>query len=506
MTSMDVLSECVIHKILSYLSFQEAAKLSLVSKTWLQAWLTHPNLEFTLLSSKHGYNIHDRKIVDQVMERYRQTKVPIEKFHLSVTIFAHPFAFPHMDKWLDIAIQNGVKDLSCEVSLPSYPFPIFTFLAPKSLRELVLSGCNLMDHSLSTPTTQVASCHSLRKLSLTEVGLDDNMLRALLNCCPLIDDFIIVHCRLLTKIELRNLQNIKSVSISCCRNQGVTIQAPTLQHLSYIGCFREESPVLDIVECRKLKSLQLTDMRISEVFLQRLISTSQFLESLTLDNVSTRLERFKICGSQSLKFFAISNCKGLREINAPNLVSLEYDGDQIPELKIAKRSRQLKKSEIYLDSLKNLNATWFGELRRFLSKSSSWSLVSLSFEECSEINMKDLVLNHKVVTPKVNDLVVCIESSDKYPTLVDALLWSCHPKRLVLKSSIEMISCFMDRLMYMKNSRHSICHGSKRLNSQLKEVKAYKFDSEHQCVELESGELAMRDLTETETVSFQLYW
>ncbi|KAH0781932.1 hypothetical protein KY290_001530 [Solanum tuberosum] len=185
----------------------------IVFKTWLQY-------------------IHDRKIVDQVMESYRQTKVPIEKFHLSVTIFAHPFAFPQMDKWLDIALQNGVKDLSCAVSLPSYPFPIFTFLAPKSLRELVLSGCNLiLDHSLSVTTTQVISCHSLRKLSLTEVGLDDNMLRALLNCCPLIDDFIIEHCRLLTKIEVRNLQNIKSVSISCCRNQSVTIQAPTLQHL-----------------------------------------------------------------------------------------------------------------------------------------------------------------------------------------------------------------------------------------------------------------------------------
>ncbi|XP_049347726.1 putative F-box/LRR-repeat protein At3g59170 [Solanum verrucosum] len=433
MTSMDVLSECVIHKKLSYLSFQESAKLSLVSKTWLQAWLTHPNLEFTLLSSKHGNNIHDRKIVDQVMERYRQTKIPIEKFQLSVTILSlhRPFVFPQMDKWLGIALQNGVKDLSCEVSLPSYPFPIFTFLAPKSLRELVLLGCNLiLDHSLSITTTQVISCHSLRKLSLTEVGLDDNMLRALLNCCPLIDDFIIEHCRLLTKIELRNLQNIKSVSISCCKNQSVTIQTPTLQHLSYFGCFLEDSPVLDIVECRNLKSLQLIDMRISEGFLQCLISTSQFLERLTLDYVSTRLERFKICGSPSVKFLAIENCKGLQEIDAPNLVSLEYDEDQIPELKVAKRCRQLKKSQLCLDSLKILNAEWFGELRKFLSKSSSWSLVSLNFEECSEINLKDLVLHHTVATPKVNDLVVRIESSDKCPTLlVDALLWSCHPKK-----------------------------------------------------------------------------
>ncbi|KAH0725699.1 hypothetical protein KY284_001564 [Solanum tuberosum] len=160
-----------------------------------------------------------------------------------------------MDKWLGIALQNGVKDLSCE----------------------------------SITTTQVISCHSLRKLSLTEVGLDDNMLRALLNCCPLIDDFIIEHCRLLTKIE-------------------------------------------------------------------RLISTSQFLERLTLDYVSTRLERFKICGSPSVKFLAIENCKGLQEIDAPTLVPLEYDGDQIPELKVAKRCRQLKKSQLCLDSLKILNA------------------------------------------------------------------------------------------------------------------------------------------------------
>jgi len=245
-------------------------------------------------------------------------------------------------------------------------------------------------------------------------------------------------------------------------------------------------------------------MRISEGFLQRLISTSQFLESLTLDNVSTRLERFKICGSQSLKLLTIDNCNGLREIDAPNLVSLEYDGDLIPQLKIAKESHQLKNSRISLHRLKNLNAAWFGEVREILSKSSSWSLVSLRFWECNEINTNDLVLHHTVATPKVNDLTVYIDlSSGKYPTvLVDDLLWSCHPKRLNLKSNIETISCFMDRLMYMKNSRHSTCHESKRHKySQLKEVKVSKFDLEYQSVELESGELA-----EMKAISFELYW
>ncbi|XP_049347728.1 FBD-associated F-box protein At3g52670-like [Solanum verrucosum] len=398
MTSMNVLSVCVIHKILSYLSFQEAAKLSLVSKTWLQAWLAHPNLEFAF-----PYGLGDDKIVDQVMERYCQTKTPIEKFQLSISIpvFHCRIVFPQIDKWLRIPLQNGIKDLTCEVYEPSYPFPIFTFLTTNSSRQLVLLGCNLMVHSLSTvTTTQLASSHSLRKLSLTQVQLDDNMLRAMLNCCPLIDDFIIEHCHSLTNIELQNLQNIKSVSISCYENQSVKIQAPTLQHLFYFGCCWKKSPILDIVECQNLKFLQLADMWISEGFLQHLISTSQFLENLALVNVSTRLERFKICGSQSLKLLTIDNCNGLWEIDAPNLVSLEYDGDLIPQLKIAKESHQLKNSRISHHRLKNLNVAWFGELREILSKSTSWSLVFLRFWECNEINTNDLVLHHTVATPK----------------------------------------------------------------------------------------------------------
>ncbi|MCD9560577.1 hypothetical protein HAX54_019294 [Datura stramonium] len=105
-----------------------------------------------------------------------------------------------------------------------------------------------------------------------------------------------------------------------------------------------------------------------------------------------------------LKFLAIEHRKGFWEIDAPNLVSLRYEGDQIPELKIAKESGQLKNSRIGLHSLKNLNAAWFGELKKFLSYSTSWSLVSLRFELCNEINRKDLELHHTVATPEVEIL------------------------------------------------------------------------------------------------------
>ncbi|WMV47113.1 hypothetical protein MTR67_040498 [Solanum verrucosum] len=130
--------------------------MSILSKTWMQAWSTLPNLKFI---------VHRRKgniqIVDTIMERYRDGEVPIEKFELSKLFGdSHPI-FPLVDKWLDIAIQNGVKDLI--LNYTSYPMPIFAILRAKSLRKLILKSCPLLPLSL---TNGVVNNNSLRKLSL----------------------------------------------------------------------------------------------------------------------------------------------------------------------------------------------------------------------------------------------------------------------------------------------------------------------------------------------------
>nr|XP_016453074.1 PREDICTED: FBD-associated F-box protein At3g52670-like isoform X1 [Nicotiana tabacum]XP_016453075.1 PREDICTED: FBD-associated F-box protein At3g52670-like isoform X1 [Nicotiana tabacum]XP_016453076.1 PREDICTED: FBD-associated F-box protein At3g52670-like isoform X1 [Nicotiana tabacum]XP_016453077.1 PREDICTED: FBD-associated F-box protein At3g52670-like isoform X1 [Nicotiana tabacum]XP_016453078.1 PREDICTED: FBD-associated F-box protein At3g52670-like isoform X1 [Nicotiana tabacum]XP_0164530 len=481
----DILPECLIQKILSYCSFKRAAKMSILSKTWLQAWLTLPNLKFRARYYK------DVEITDTILERYRDNNIPIDTFEFlnCLESYSREVFFPPIGKWLDIALQNGVKDIVYEDPrrlVRSYPLPIFKILAAKSLRELVMEGCDLMLRgSLSGGVT---NCISLRKLSLSYVRLDNNMLQTLLNSCPLIDTFILEYCPGLEKIELLNLQKIKSVSIKTRGNQRVKIQAPTLERLFCCGAL-EESPMLDVVEYQNLKSLELSGMNISDGFLQHLFSRSQSLESLILDNVCKGLERFKICGSQSLRILQIKDREDkVGEIDASNLVSLEYMGDQIPKLKIAKESSQLKRSHIRLDfwSGNNLNASWFRKLRIFLLSSISWSQVSLYFHKCNEINMKDLRLHHRVATPQVNVLNVYIKSRKGLPTFVDALLWSCHPRKLMLTSTVEMVTCFTDRLMYMKNS--------KPLYSQLKDVKAYKFDCKYEA------------LTEKKKVYFLLDW
>ncbi|XP_016445379.1 putative F-box/LRR-repeat protein At3g18150 [Nicotiana tabacum] len=183
----DILPDYLIHKILSYLNPEEAAPMKIISKTWLHVWLmTKANLVFDVRSRK------DIRIVDKIMEIYRDRKFPIDEFVFqSIREFDSREVFFLYDKWLGVALQN-----------------------------------------------------------------DEQMLQALLTSCPLIVSLTLEHCGGLTKIELLNLQKIRSVSIGMNRNQHVKIHTPTLEHLSYFGA-RENLPMLDIVERQNLKSLEI---------------------------------------------------------------------------------------------------------------------------------------------------------------------------------------------------------------------------------------------------------
>ncbi|KAG5611655.1 hypothetical protein H5410_022936 [Solanum commersonii] len=401
--TIDILPECVIEKIVSYLSFEDAAKMSILSKIWLRSLFTHPNIDF-----KYPFGGgRNSELVDTIMDRYRDRKIPIDKFELSY----YNFSYHIIVKWLDIAVTNGAKYVFFKVY--NFLLPIFTILAGKSLTELVVESCTLIPVSFFSGVT---NCTSLRKLSLT----DENMLQTLLNCCPLIVNFIFDLCWGSKKIELLNLHKIKSVYIKNMRelNQLVKIQAPTLEHLIYEGYI---SGKLDIVECENLKSLDISHVKISDGFLQNLIS-----------------------GSQSLKGLKIQFCGNIMEIDSSNLESLVYMGYKIPKLKIARESRQLKHLKIVPNCSGSLKAAWFCNLREFLSNSISCPKVSLDLSQCNEINLTDLQLHHGVATPKVDILnVICTWRNGECPTFLDALLWSCHPRRLNIISTSATFKCFI---------------------------------------------------------------
>ncbi|KAM3327052.1 hypothetical protein P3S67_002178 [Capsicum chacoense] len=458
----DILPECLIQRILCFLSYKEEVKMSILSKTWLEASLTLPNLKFTVDHSNGNMKI----VADNIMDRYRKGKIAIEKFELGTTPsrdnYVSSRVLSHIDKWLDIAIQNGVKDL---VLTPgSHRLPIFTILAAKSLRELVLEYCNLMPVSLSSG---VVNCNSLRKLSLLNVKLDENMHKTLLNSCPVIVSLILRYCAGLENIELLNLQKIKSVSIQKCKNQHVKIEASTLEHFSYSSFFFKG---LDVFECQNLKSLELP-------------------------------ERFSTLKSRSLKILKLRAFFGVMETDTPNLVSIEYEGCQIPELKFARESIKPKHSKILLSLDNDVNATWFGKLMKFLSNSISWSQVSI---KCNTIKMNDWHPDYRVAAPQVDVLNLNIRSFRDCPAFVEAFLLSCYPRRLNLCSSIQMNKFFINRLMYMKKVSHPAYHERKHWNRKLKEIKA--FDVNNKPLQLKSEKRVIRSPTERKEVYFLLDW
>lgn len=138
-----------------------------MSKTWLQVWSNLPNLDFTIDYLKDN----DMKIVDDIMRRYWDGKIPIQKFELSVETFIEDshevLLVPMIDKWLGVVLRNGVKHLT----MSSYPLFIFSILAVNSVRKLVLEYCTLL------PSVVVVNCNSLRKLSLSYLTCDENMLQ-----------------------------------------------------------------------------------------------------------------------------------------------------------------------------------------------------------------------------------------------------------------------------------------------------------------------------------------
>uniref|UniRef100_M1DS32 ZF-HD homeobox protein n=1 Tax=Solanum tuberosum TaxID=4113 RepID=M1DS32_SOLTU len=398
----DTLPEGAIHKILSNLNYVEASRMTILSRTWLQAWLTNPNLLFVACSgaeeraewSTRGKI--DIDIVDKIIKRYRDEKIPIDKFELSIDIGKPTgYIFFSIDKWFDIALQNG--------------------------------------------------------------------------------------------FEVRNLQNIRSLHIMIEKKQSVEIEAPTLEYLSYSSYSLDE---LDIVEYPNLESLELSGSFASRRFK---IGRSKSLRVLKINNLR------------------INNCQKI-EVDAPNLVSLEYEGDYLPQLKLAKESSKFK-NLIFNSNKHSLDDKWFCRLIEFLSNSTSWSQVSIQVSvdiyRCGEINMEHLKRHYRVSTPQVDVLDVIIEPRDDSPTFVDALLWCFRPRRLNISSSFKIIIYLISRLLYMKNSSDSTSHEDEPQLVQLKEVRAYKFDGKNESwhpVKPKSMKLKTGDPNNIEKFYFLLNW
>ncbi|XLT07922.1 hypothetical protein HN51_053721 [Arachis hypogaea] len=131
--------------------------------------------------------------------------------------------------------------------------------------------------------------------------------------------------------------------------QEVYIDARNLENLCYHALDMDAPFKLILDSCTNLRWLSLQNLRSPNKWFLEQFYRIPFLESLMLHNCSMfEHERINI-PSPELKFFSLSHCYNLKEVNidAPNLLSCEYDGKGNPVISFLRISNQLELNAHY---------------------------------------------------------------------------------------------------------------------------------------------------------------
>ncbi|MED6137393.1 hypothetical protein PIB30_064663 [Stylosanthes scabra] len=360
------LPQAILHDILGRLPDKDAAKTCVLSKLWKETWFSFPILS---VCSWNFFKWHDlpgdklyvlTEYVTKRLMRLRDQHLTIKEVKLNLTfIIERRQVYHHIDRWIRIAIESGIEVLELGLVGASVGnwcnFPLCLIQA-KSLTKLVLSGGIRLDPAFLNHSLEF---FSMRTLSLSHVLFGvEGVMEHFISHCPLIEHLTLEFCNVdnplsigdppgsrfyrVKSLSLHGLQKLKGASVKGIRE--VYIGAPNLENLIYHAPLDgDESFVLNLDSCTNLKCLTLFYLRSPKKWLLELLCKTPFLESLMLHKCSLS-ERIDISGPQ-LKFFELSNCyDNVEEVNidAPNLLSCKYIGDDKPIISFQRISDQLE--------------------------------------------------------------------------------------------------------------------------------------------------------------------
>ncbi|WJX86352.1 hypothetical protein P8452_68670 [Trifolium repens] len=358
------LPKIILHNILSRLPEEDAARTSVLSKTWLEIWYTFPILSLSdikIISAVPHQPVEDlpRKSKDFIeyvkttLFRFWDRRLAIKEFKLSVKCFELGYTSKDVDLCLKLASESGVEVLKlCNVlnkkdeeELGEWYVLPKCVIEVKSLTKLVLEGRIRVDQAFMN--------HSIKFFSLKELYLfhvffeDEQAIEHLISYCPLIELITLIFRSAMKSLTMHALQKLKKVDIKGIEELYID-EAPSLETLHYY-CEDLDTPFkIDSIQCENLKelflSLNMTTIITTKWFLE-LFLKFRFLERLELC-CGTMSEQINI-SSVRLKFLTLSCSFTLKEANidAPNLVSctIYYSfGDSKPIVSFLRTSSQLE--------------------------------------------------------------------------------------------------------------------------------------------------------------------
>lgn len=396
-----------------------------------------------------------QSVIDDSLINLRFQKAIIEKFRLSLKLSYLKNA-SCIDEWIRLATNNCIKELDfyikCRDGKDWYSLPGTTFTA-KSLMVLRLGGFKLewpliVDHINLT---------KLRELSLTDVFLEERIILEICSACPAIEDLSLIRCRGVKDLLISDLPKLLKLTIH---------QANEIQPWKYRSR-RCNSPLeFDLNTFKLLKELSITFEQITDSMVENLVSELPLLEKLEL-NVCLKLTKRKF-SSRILRHLAFCSGKSLMEIeiDTPNLHHFEYGAPKLPVI-FSMMTSSLQESYLVLFPSNQISASWFQNLKEYISRFEQLSKLVLSIQSTTNtFNVEEL--NGTVSCPLSVVQHVKIKQfmeSVNFETLLDGLLWTCHPETLSIERSWEHNGYFIQFLREKLIQREiaPVCCDSRRI-------------------------------------------
>ncbi|KAL3645012.1 hypothetical protein CASFOL_010192 [Castilleja foliolosa] len=406
-------AEAVIQRLQSFLTGKEAARTTILSRSWHRAWLTRPNLDFDDNHFKTSHNQNDafKKHAKKTIERYEQSNVQIESFDLCMDIGGQYGRADLAYKLILKALRIGVTRLCLRLSKSSFDLPNEVFDAD-NLVELSVSGC-----AITLDDRVVIKCRRLKSLIFDDnVFITINTVSKIVSSCP-------------------SIENLSIFSISYDWFGSATAMA--------FGVVDNLIP--------RLRCLVLGYESFKTLFLGDLLSRFPFLKDFTLylkysrKNIDTVFEEGIQISNSSLERIKLvlqgfqgddEGRKPRVKFDVPSVRKFTFESDVIPCLSFMSThpSREWESHvSIQCNYYYGFSAFWFNELSELLTELSQ-SKTHLSLKVGGNTSSFDYKVRDKIIQSlrkhELENLTIDMTGLPYlscYP-LLDGLFRLCRPK------------------------------------------------------------------------------
>ncbi|KAI3521671.1 hypothetical protein L1887_11143 [Cichorium endivia] len=432
------------HQIQSHLPVKEAARTSVLSKSWLHAWSTIPFLRFPPTAAIYYDNEQDRKymeeVVNRTMTRYLRDNIPIESIDLLIDLKNQESA-SLAEKWIrPLGIKCRLKRLSLGIfvgktaSLITLPAEI---LSGQALTDIDISCSSIIGSQMNpvsmTTTYPVINCVSLSRLQLYNVQISEEVLVCIFSICKLLVNVKLSGCTGFRAIKVQNLHRLYQFRIDSGKQNGVDLVINDVPNIR-VFTFEGNTLPFNLDSLRSVTELWLGGMMMNDAFLRIIKSKIPFLESLTLDMKLSTLESFDITCA-SMKRLSLLSCTHnlvAVKVYAPKLGFFSFSGTTMPSLLFPAIVVEQIQIELSLSISRPVKDSFFLKMREALKLSSKCDIKIDDIGPLdNDFDLDDLRRRVPYPSMNVQQLSFITTRDEGLSPLFDALFLICHPKHVV---------------------------------------------------------------------------